>query len=559
MATGPAGAIKTSGGVASSHRKSNGRRLSATGVESLGRAIENPRATVEMEKIIRGSGVTASERYLHRLSDGTFLKLWTYPNTFSDRNKRGGGDGKEICDLLVVCSNDVLVFSDKSIEWPDGATNEIRWSRWYRRAIKKSVDQIRGAERWLRDFQNRVFLDGASTRRLPVELPPPETRRVHGIAIVRGARRACSSHFGDSDGSLCVLSALQGDDHLDVTAPLWLPFSVGDVNPGGPFVHVFDEAALDSVMREMYTVTDFTAYLGARANAIRSGDLMLCANESDLLAYYMQTWDPRAPPNFIRAHAEAQRERRPVMLWPGAYADFVASGEYARKKAADTPSYFWDRVIGEFVHDVMDGSTPSVMGVTPSASLAERALRIMAREDRLRRRMLGAALEGTLAEARIRSDHRFARLALPGPESPGVDVGYVFMALAFTSEFENEGGYARYREVRAALLETYCMAALFENRGLKQVVGVAADKPGSTRSMPEELIAVAVDEWTPELVRDLSERRAEYGILDPKTMVHRRVTDSEYPPVPGGHFNRQQRRAAERRAAQDAHSKGNFR
>jgi hypothetical protein len=512
-----------------------------------------------MEKIIRGSGFTASERYLQRLSDSTFLKLWTYPNTFSDRNKRGGGDGKEICDLLVVCGDDVLVFSDKSIQWPDGGTNEIRWSRWYRRAIKKSVDQIRGAERWLRDFPERVFIDAACTRRLPIELPPIATRRVHGIAIVRGAREACRKHFGDADGSLCILSVLKGDDHLDVAAPLWLPFSVGDVDPGGPFVHVFDEAALDAVMREMDTVTDFTAYLAARATAIRTGDLMLCASEPDLLAYYMQTWDLSARPWFIRAHAEAQGERRPVTLWPGAYADFVATDEYARKKAADAPSYFWDRVIGEFVQPVMDGSTPSVMGLTPSTSLAERALRIMAREDRLRRRVLGSALAGTLEEARVRPDHRFARMALPGPKSPGVDVGYVFMTLAFSAEFEKEGGYDRYRHVRVALLETYCMAALFENRGLKQVVGLAADKPGVNKRASEELIAVAVDEWTPELVRNLNERRAEHGILVLKTMVHRQVTDNEYPQTPVAHANRQQRRAAERRAAKEARRRGTFR
>ncbi len=64
-----------------------------------------------LDKIIRGSGFTASERYLQRLSDKTFLKLWTYSNTFSGR-KKNGGDGKEICDLLVVYGDDVIVFSD---------------------------------------------------------------------------------------------------------------------------------------------------------------------------------------------------------------------------------------------------------------------------------------------------------------------------------------------------------------------------------------------------------------------------------------------------------------
>jgi hypothetical protein len=62
-----------------------------------------------MEKIIRGSGFTVSERYLHQLSDRTFLKLWTYPNIFNDRNKAPRGDGKELCDLLVICGDDILI------------------------------------------------------------------------------------------------------------------------------------------------------------------------------------------------------------------------------------------------------------------------------------------------------------------------------------------------------------------------------------------------------------------------------------------------------------------
>jgi hypothetical protein len=52
--------------------------------------------------IVRGSGATPSEKYLARLADRSFLNLWSYPNTFIDKRVRGKGDGKELCDLLVV-------------------------------------------------------------------------------------------------------------------------------------------------------------------------------------------------------------------------------------------------------------------------------------------------------------------------------------------------------------------------------------------------------------------------------------------------------------------------
>jgi hypothetical protein len=484
-----------------------------------------------MEKIIRGSGFTASERYLNRLSDNTFLKLWTYPNTFSDRNKRTKGDGKEICDLLVVCGDDVLVFSDKSIQWPDGANTEVRWSRWYRRAVKKSVDQIRGAERWLRDFPDRVFLDAACTRRLPIELPPLERRRVHGIAIVRGAHDACSRHFEGDEGSLVILPRLKGDAHLDIGSPDWNPFAIGDVDPDGPFVHVFDETALDRVMVELDTVSDFSGYLAARAEAIRSEDLLFSPGEPDLLTYYMKTEDPRDRPYFLRVQADRLGGRGQVIICPGAYEDFVASPDYAGKKKADERSYVWDRLIGEFVKHILAGSSAWVWGESPSASLAEPALRMMARENRLRRRVLGELLAGTLEQAARQPLDRFARVALPGKDSADVEVGYVFMTLAYFGDIKTDGDYTRYRDIRLSMLHTYCYAVLCENRNVKRAVGIALDTPDRTPGCSEDLLVMEINEWTPELEQDIARRRALYDILDPAALVYRHETGSEYPPL----------------------------
>jgi hypothetical protein len=109
-----------------------------------------------MKAITRGTG-TPSEKYLAGLADKTFLSLWSYPNLFIDRKRGGKGDGKELTDLLVVCGDDIIIFSDKSIEWPEGVAFNFAWSRWYRRAIEKSVAQIRGAERRLAEFPERVF------------------------------------------------------------------------------------------------------------------------------------------------------------------------------------------------------------------------------------------------------------------------------------------------------------------------------------------------------------------------------------------------------------------
>ena len=65
-----------------------------------------------MPKVHRNKGSTPSEAFLADLCDRTFLDLWSYPNPYK-------APGKELCDLLIMCGGDVILFSEKSIPFPD--------------------------------------------------------------------------------------------------------------------------------------------------------------------------------------------------------------------------------------------------------------------------------------------------------------------------------------------------------------------------------------------------------------------------------------------------------
>ena len=96
-------------------------------------------------------GVTPSERYLGRLCRKSFLSLWSYPNLRTDEGKRHGkGVGNELCDLLVVFGNDVIIFSDKYIKFNESIDINVAWTRWFRKAVQASVRQLNGAEAWIR-------------------------------------------------------------------------------------------------------------------------------------------------------------------------------------------------------------------------------------------------------------------------------------------------------------------------------------------------------------------------------------------------------------------------
>src|SRR5579883_3102340 len=164
----------------------------------------------------RGQGTTASERYLAELAERTFLSMWSYPNLWRDQRAHGGksGDGKELCDLLVVFDKHVLIFSDKHIQFKPHVDMAVAWRRWYKAAVMEAANQVFGAERWIRAFPSRIFLDPACTHRCPVPLPAPEELSIHRIIVARGVAAACRDYFGGGSGSLLVTPYVVGADHL---------------------------------------------------------------------------------------------------------------------------------------------------------------------------------------------------------------------------------------------------------------------------------------------------------------------------------------------------------
>jgi hypothetical protein len=67
------------------------------------------------DAVIRADGATPSERYLAKLCQHSFLSLWSHSGVFRDQGRRNGkGDGKEVCDLLVVFENHIIIRRSES-------------------------------------------------------------------------------------------------------------------------------------------------------------------------------------------------------------------------------------------------------------------------------------------------------------------------------------------------------------------------------------------------------------------------------------------------------------
>src|SRR5258706_412401 len=226
------------------------------------------------QPLVRRDGITPAEQYLKLMCDSTFLSLWSYSGLYRDQ-----GD-KEIADLIVVFENDIIIFSDKDCAYPTTADPQVNWTRWFRPAIEKGAKQAWGAQRWIAQFPNRLFLDPKCTQQFPLDLPTQP--RFHTILVTHGISDACKTHFNGGSGSLILRSDLKG------FAAHTIPFTIGDLDPERTFVHIFDDTTLDIIMKTLDTIADFTQYLRDKEALLRAHHIM-AAGEEELLAAYLTT------------------------------------------------------------------------------------------------------------------------------------------------------------------------------------------------------------------------------------------------------------------------------
>ncbi|MDD5168053.1 MAG: hypothetical protein PHN75_04485 [Syntrophales bacterium] len=486
-------------------------------------------------------GVTPSERYLSRLCRKSFLSLWSYPNLRTDAGKRHGkGVGNELCDLLVVFGNDVVIFSDKYIKFNEAIDINIAWARWFKRAVQASVRQINGAEAWIRNHRDRIYLDPQCNVKFPIPIPNGDDLSVHRVAVASGVFQSCRSYFGgNSIGSLIVNSALQGDVHYAY------PFHVGHVNPTKGFVHVFEEFTLDAVLREMDTAADFITYLLKREQFLtRDKPLIMASGDEQLLSIYLTKTNEQGEHDFV---IPGEGEPDCIYFDESFWDSMISNPQYLAKKKADEVSYAWDRLIEHFIQNAAVIEKPSSI-ITNETQELEQGLRIMASEPRIRRRLLARALID-LAKNSL-GEHRSTRLVYSNdfPER-----AYIFLLLPFKEEMD----YEEYRRGRKALLAAYCRVAKLVCIKAGIITGIAMETPNAKKSS-EDMVVLDVHDWTDEMEHEAKHLQQEAGLLLIKNMKMTADIVKEYPEVrpirehtDEEGLNRKQRRAIasrERRA-----------
>jgi len=278
--------------------------------------------------------MTESEKFVYSLSQLAFLSLWSHANPIGKKNK-------ELCDVLIVCGNDIIIISVKHIDIQRKGDPELEDQRWLKRAIDDSVKQIYGAERILNLKEKVELKDGKNF----IELPDKKLRIYHRIAVAVGRGKRHSLKFGDF---------------------------------GKGFVHVFDEETIHSVLTELDTITDFLTYLKNKEKLISSGTYPIYTTERYLLAWYI-----------LSNKSFEEIEKKDVMIFEDDLWEGMKSEEmYIKLKESQKISFLWDEIIETFAQDHLNNE----LLIPIERNTLNKSIRLMAMESRFGRQVLSETI-----------------------------------------------------------------------------------------------------------------------------------------------------------------------
>ncbi len=391
-----------------------------------------------------------SEEIVYKVCKKSFLSLWSYANPIIE-------DNKELCDILVVCDPDIIIFSVKEIEYKLEKGDSTGWDRWIRKAIEKSSNQIYGAERWLATAENVIRCDG----QLGISIPSRDKCKIHRIAVA----------FGGQDK---------------------VPLVYGDFGKG--FVHVFDETSFDILLSELNTVVDFVGYLITKESMLASGITLISSGaEEDLLAFYLHNSKKLPSGNETIAIDHT--------LWKA----FIEKEEYKKKREEDRASYCWDAIIEKIAEDALGGN----LEFGSSLNEAEIALRIMAREDRFCRRIIGKAF----SEFYFFGANKIRSRWFVSPSS----IVYVFLARPHGTD----------RNLRKAELGLRCFVARGINSACRTVVGIATEEYKKGKGYSFDLYLLDLPIWEKKHQKHCDDIQKSFGYF--RASYKREGSEDEYP------------------------------
>lgn len=409
---------------------------------------------------------TEGERFIEQLWKLPFGRDFLFANP---KYKKGQNE-REVCDLLLLLDNYVVVVQIKTAEPASKSEwDEQRWADWHNKKIDESLKQLRGGLRAMLD--GRV-LSVENDRQGRVEIDPKKLTHLFGIVIVDGPTL----------------------DH-------WGAHPVVEVAGRSVPVLLTSHQHMIEIVTELSTPMDLIDYLGAHARFFEHNEL-LGANELDLLAFYKHD-----PDKFLAA----LNEHTTIIIDSGYWESFAQHEARQKRSVWDQPSYIIDALIKK-LHEARFAELEEMKqwnqergSKSSQKDGAERSIVSLARMRRVDRRLAGRKIiEKSQKCLEQRRNRHFATMS-PDPYGD-------FQVFLISTED---------RKSRVQWLEILCVAGLLVHER-SRVIGYATEPVMGDLgfSIDTVLITDTPDNirkrYPPDMLREMY-NQFQTGVLSPET------------------------------------------
>lgn len=298
------------------------------------------------------------EKYVNELAFNSYLDYWCYPNP-----KDLLGDKKEICDLLIIFRETVIIISIKNYE------NKGNYERYKKNVIEKSTKQLYGAERKLFNSNRNIEI----------------------------------SHHKRGN-QLFDRSLIKNIFRLTINVGEQFEFyDLGDIKENKGFINIFNKDTFEKIIQELDTIPDLVNYLIERERFLKHyEEIDLKSKECDLLAIYL-----RNIRKFPEEYYNSNNSKISIDL-TNAWNDYDKHIKVAKKREEDKFSYFIDKIVKEDILEIENGEI-----------LANELMSL----TRMNRRYIAKALLTLIAKHQKDDEVELARRYLNFND----DIGYLFI------------------------------------------------------------------------------------------------------------------------------------
>lgn len=452
---------------------------------------------MKRRKIERGIPVNTTEKTLSDLCDLAFLKLWSFPNPYKE-------PGKELCDVLVVFDNNIIIFSVKNIKYNENK-GLAGWQRWKRKAIDESITQINGAEKWIKNHPDQIYLNKNCNTIIPIN--SKKKFKIYRIVVAHGISDSIANIPGNTSGSLGIKYS-DNNDFEDVQYFVELPKS--------PIYHILDSANLEILLKELDTITDFINYLKEKEKAIKLSKIVTYTGEEDVMGQYLRTIEPETGKHYI---LKDKNKDLIVDFENTIWKNFSNSYEYKEKKILDKSSYLWDKYLQQLCEYALNGELTGNIDIFQESS----PIKEMAKESRFYRRILsGGIIQSVNYFPEIADDYtRQVRLIM----SEDNKSAYVFLQIKYNEQDDYE---TVVRPKRRQMLNIACGTLKNKHSFLQKIVGIAINSPKHHIYADQDYILLDCKKWTRKDRSHYYNLSKDYNFWKPKNEL-KVVNSYEYP------------------------------